>query len=777
MTPDLRPSFLALGVFALAPLFRPLAVLTLLVPMALSLPATAQTHLGQEFWLSDTRGVSMPFTISVANPSGSTASISIYNVLEGTTTASLASGAVSTFSFPQHEATATGTTITLDTVYRVTSNVDVSVVAHDPVFDVSNNESCLVLPVPTLGLRHRIASYWQNWKDGRTFAIVVAASPGTTSVQLFDAAETLVENVSLTQGEAFHRIVSTDMTGWEIVADQPVAVFSGNESTKVGPLSCCNDPLVEQLLPETKLALAYVVAPLRTRPINCTTSPTCSADLFRFVATQDGTTLTTTPNVGGGTLNAGDTLEFATSTPFLIQGNQPFFGYQYLPSFSATFGSSPAANFGDPSLVTMIAPADFRRSYLVQIDPTFLGFLNVIAPAGANLLLDGSPITPAWDYIGTLAGVSYGCMRIPVSSGSHKLFSPNRRIGLVVSGFSGNGSFAHLGGLGDDCPPTPDGWIRDADDDDGSEPDPSTAPLWNSPDIWVRHQQDSALQFAHQHQNPVPSMQNWVYVKLRNRSCQPLASGAVHLCFTTAGSSPAWPTNWSGNPLAGDLVGIQPVTYVVEGGETVLEFPWTPPVGSQFGLLARYVATSDPMTFAEVASTLANVKNNNNIAWKSVVALELQDVTTAPTVTELVTFTVGHLDTGSALYDLTFGTPDDLFSASFLAHGTLELTLPPGLFASWELAGAGSHGLEQRAVTTSFVLTSPSAGLRGIAFSPGESHALELAFRQTRAQRLAPLDCDPLVFRQLDAATGEVEGGMTFEVTGHQAGKGKARPQ
>lgn len=748
--------------------------LTLLTTLALAAPSTAQTHLGQEFWLADPFSTESMFTISIANPGVSTANISIYNVIEGTTTGSVPPGTVSAFSFIDHEVSVTGTTISTAPVYKVTSNVDVAVFAHDPLGNMADNESCLVLPLPTLGLRHRVATYQQAWNSMRSYVIVVAASPGTTNVQLFDAAETQMENVNLNAGESLHRLVNVDMTGWEVVADQPVAVFSGSEITSIGATACCGDPLLEQLLPETKLAQAYVVAPLRTRPINCTTSPTCSADLFRFVATQNGTTLTTSPNVGGGTLNAGDTLEFATSTPFLIQGDQPFFGYQYLPSQEATYGSSPAANTGDPALLTMIAPADYRRSYLVRLEPSFaFSFLNVLAPAGTTLLLDNVTISPTWEYIATLAGVQYGCMRIPVSSGTHRLHSPNKRFGLVVSGFTNYGSYAFLGGLGNDCPPGPDGWIKDVDDDDGSEPDPSSAPLWNSPDIWVRHQQDSALQFAHQHQNPVPTVQNWVYVKLRNRSCQPLTSGAVQLHFTTAGSNPVWPANWTGNALTGDVVGVQPITSVAEGGEIVLEFPWTPPPGTQFGLLARYVATSDPMASAEVASTLANTKNNNNIAWKSVVALELPEVTTAPTVTELVTFTVGHLDTGSALLDLTFGVPGDPFSSSFLAHGTLELTLPPGLFASWELAGAGSVGLEHLLGTTSFVLTSPHAALHGIPFAPGESHALELTVQQTRAQRLAPLRCDPLVFRQLDAATGEVEGGITFDFT--PRGKGAIR--
>ena len=38
----------------------------------------------------------------------------------------------------------------------------------------------------------------------------------------------------------------------------------------------------------------------------------------------------------------------------------------------------------------------------------------------------------------------------------------------------------------------------------------------------------------------------------------------------------SWPSSWIGDPQNGDVIGSQPIPTLPVGGETVLEFPWTP---------------------------------------------------------------------------------------------------------------------------------------------------------------------------------------------------------
>jgi len=709
-----------------------------LLAALLAAPLTAQTHLGQDFWLADTySSASGGFTIAIANPSTTTANVSLFNLIEGPTSDTVLPGAVKLFTFPEHDLGVQGTTISMDPVYHVTSDIDVAVFLFDPLANEAFNDASLVLPVPSLGLRHRIANFVNPENSSGQFVVVVAVTPGlSTSVQVLDDTQTVVNSVSLQQGEMFQRINSInvgatpadDMTGWEVVSDQPVAVFSGSNGTSVGMPSGAADILVEQLLDNDRLSLGYAVAPLRTRPLGCTTAPTCAADVFRFVATENGTVLTTTPSVGGGTFNEADYLEIATSTPFVIQGSKPFFGYQYLASTDATYGSLPAASWGDPALLDVIPPEQFRRDYLFHVEATFPdNFANIVAPVGATLFLDNSPITAPCDAIGTLNGTAWCSIRLPVSSGTHRIHSTDSDFGLTVTGFQFFSSYAYVPGLGRACLPGLDGWMKDTPGDDGTEPNPSTANMWESGDIWIRNQPDPNLVNQHQHQNPIANVVNYVYVKLRNRGCDPITRGDLNTYYAKASTGLAWPTNWIGNPPNGDQIGSLPVTFVAANGERVLEFPWTPSATGHFCLLARWLSPDDPMTFAEGSSVHLNTKNNNNIAWKNVNVVE------APMGPPKFTFIARNVEPVPADVDLVFeGGPDpshgDLpgAAAGIAPRGSVLVRLTPAMFQAWQAGGGVSQDLRLLPGTRVFEVLGPLARLEHVPMAAGEEHPVGL---------------------------------------------------
>jgi hypothetical protein len=180
--------------------------------------------------------------------------------------------------------------------------------------------------------------------------------------------------------------------------------------------------------------------------------------------------------------------------------------------------------------------------------------------------------------------------------------------------------------------------MQDNADDTGSEPDPSTNPMYISDDIWVRN---ASYGFTNQdHQNPNGEQVNYAYVRVRNRGCSGAAaqSGTVKLYWAKASTTLAWPSPWDGSitspALIGSMIGSQSVT--VNGGATqILEFPWTPPDPSDYAsfgadqahfcLLARIeTAASAPfgMTSPETADLYANVQNNNNIVWKNITIVD-----------------------------------------------------------------------------------------------------------------------------------------------------------
>jgi hypothetical protein len=61
--------------------------------------------------------------------------------------------------------------------------------------------------------------------------------------------------------------------------------------------------------------------------------------------------------------------------------------------------------------------------------------------------------------------------------------------------------------------PLPDVWLRDHFDHEGSE-NWVDGSFWNSPDLWIRNNDDDLLS----HQDPVSGQNNWIYARVRNLS-------------------------------------------------------------------------------------------------------------------------------------------------------------------------------------------------------------------------------------------------------------------
>jgi Pregnancy-associated plasma protein-A len=217
-------------------------------------------------------------------------------------------------------------------------------------------------------------------------------------------------------------------------------------------------------------------------------------------------------------------------------------------------------------------------------------------------------------------------------------------------------------------PPAADLWMQDNLDDVGAEPDASTNPMWISDDIWVRSSPDGLMN--QDHQNPNSGQPNYVYVRVRNRSCATGASqsGTLRLYWAKASSSLSWPAPWDGSvttpALMGGSIGSQAV--VVNGGDTeIVQFTWTAPDPSDYAsfgadkahfcLLARIeTASAAPfgMTFAETGNLYANVQNNNNIVWKNISIVD-----TDGDGARFADVVVGGFDRGRRETRLVFETP------------------------------------------------------------------------------------------------------------------------
>jgi hypothetical protein len=300
-------------------------------------------------------------------------------------------------------------------------------------------------------------------------------------------------------------------------------------------------------------------------------------------------------------------------------------------------------------------------------------------------------------------------------------------------------------------PPTASLFVKDRVEDTGAEPDPSPLPMWESDDLWLRKNQDSAHAFAHTTENAEyrtgTSNPNYVYVEVRNRGGAPSAgTEQLTLYWAKASSGLSWPDPWNGGiyfdpgpntMLMGGVVGTNPIPVIPNGSSTILEFSWSPPdpatyAGSfgtdqhHFCLLARVTTSGTApfgMTFPEVTGDLyGNVQKNNHIAWKNIEVWDTLPGTSAPATGAAV---FANLGTQPMLTKIRFEALDAEGTPELLKHGTIRVT-PIGKMKEY-FQGIRGDGIRDLGNGT-FSVTANGAMLEGITLPPKTFGRLELAF-------------------------------------------------
>lgn len=148
---------------------------------------------------------------------------------------------------------------------------------------------------------------------------------------------------------------------------------------------------------------------------------------------------------------------------------------------------------------------------------------------------------------------------------------------------------------------------RDHEADSGAIPSNARGePVWDSPDIWVRHSADGVTT----HQNPQIGRSNTVYVRVRNIGTAPLDNIVVHVYDAVGATSLRWPDDWAPE------IGRATVARIPAGGSTVVAIPWVPTMAGHTCFLARIEAAADPIRFD------GWVPFDNNICQKNVQVLD-----------------------------------------------------------------------------------------------------------------------------------------------------------
>lgn len=231
-----------------------------------------------------------------------------------------------------------------------------------------------------------------------------------------------------------------DLTGTEIVSAHRLAVFSGHNCAFVPYDRWACDHLEEQLFPTEALGTT-LVSPLgyqqRAEP-----------NLVRVVSATDDNTITFSPTPSEGpetvVLARGEQVEVRIQRPTRVTGTGAILAARFFVGQDyAGLGSSGSSAPGDPSMGLLVPDLQGRTQYVFLAPDTYAAmYVDVIAPAGARVELDGQVIGTLREAIGT--GVTTATL--PISAGVHRL-SSTIPIGAHVYGFGSYTSYLAPAGL------------------------------------------------------------------------------------------------------------------------------------------------------------------------------------------------------------------------------------------------------------------------------------------------------------------------------------------
>jgi hypothetical protein len=238
---------------------------------------------------------------------------------------------------------------------------------------------------------------------------------------------------------------SSDFSGSIISADKPVQVISSAACLEVPDGAEACDHVEETILPVETLGKHYVV----TRP----TGPNAGAAgaVVRLYGNADATGLTFTPSRPVGCpafLNAGQVASCGrVDMDFDVVGDKAFgVAIFQLGAELADPEAGAMSPEGDPSQSFAIAVEQYRKRYVFVAPTNYTkSFLDVVAPAGATLTLDGSPVTST---LRPLAGTPWWLARIPLGPGKDgtHVVEGSVPISIQVIGYAVNVSYQYPGG-------------------------------------------------------------------------------------------------------------------------------------------------------------------------------------------------------------------------------------------------------------------------------------------------------------------------------------------
>lgn len=279
-----------------------------------------------------------------------------------------------------------------------------------------------------LGTNYVVAAY----SGVMTSQLSAQATQDNTSVT-FNVAGGGTVTQTLNAGQTY-MLTSADVTGSTIVADKPIAVFSGNQCANIPNGNTYCDHIVEQMPSIAQLSQTYYVAPTPRTGAN--------GDVVRIVASANATEV----KVNGvvlATLNAGQFSEIRVPSGKTITADKPILVAQYL------IGQTEANANTDPAMTIVPGADQWLKSYVFATPsgsadfPTDYISLIMGTSDVASLRLDGLSVADPFTALG--GGYSFANIDVSSKSGPFSITADNP-FQLLLSGYDAYDTYFSYGG-------------------------------------------------------------------------------------------------------------------------------------------------------------------------------------------------------------------------------------------------------------------------------------------------------------------------------------------
>ncbi len=273
--------------------------------------------------------------------------------------------------------------------------------------------------------------------DGEVLNLAAAMPPDCDSAQ-----PGYVTHTGPSGEEWFCRDPGLDLTGTRIVADRPVAVFTGSTAALVPYDSWNMDHVAEQLPPVEALGSTFVIAPISDP------DPGGIPAMVKVVAIQDGTSVDVTPVPTGLTvpldIDMGDFAEFMIEDATSITASNAIVVAQYM--VGREYGGTGRTT-GDPAMVILTPVEQWTSLYGVALPSTWTdpgtgeAFALIAKPLTAEVTLDADTIS---GWIGPVG--SYNLTTVHLSTPGLHVLQGDASFGAVVYVLGPEVGAAHAAG-------------------------------------------------------------------------------------------------------------------------------------------------------------------------------------------------------------------------------------------------------------------------------------------------------------------------------------------